>query len=100
MSGCYFVRFIFNLLLLFGCVACRILVPHLGIKPMPSVVEAWSLTHWTAREAPISYIFNSVPCESVTCKKVNSFRNLGNFKQSDFQKLQVGRLKALVRSVP
>ena len=30
--------------------ACGILVPHLGIEPMPPAVEAWSLNHWTNRE--------------------------------------------------
>ena len=33
-------------------VACRILIPLPGIKPVPSAVEAWSLNHWTTREAP------------------------------------------------
>ena len=28
------------------------LVPWPGIKPRPSVVKAWSLNHWTAREFP------------------------------------------------
>ena len=30
-----------------------ILVPRPGIKPTPPALEAWSLNHWTAREAPI-----------------------------------------------
>ena len=30
--------------------ACGILVPHLGIEPMPPAVEAWSLNHWANRE--------------------------------------------------
>ena len=30
--------------------ACRILLPWPGIKPMPHAVEAWSLNHWTTRE--------------------------------------------------
>ena len=38
------------------CVACRILVPQLGIKPVPPTLGARSLNHWTAREAP-SFIF-------------------------------------------
>ena len=33
-------------------VACRILVPRPGIEPVPPAVEAQSLKHWTAREAP------------------------------------------------
>ena len=32
--------------------ACGILVPQPGIEPMPPPVEAQSLNHWTAREAP------------------------------------------------
>ena len=33
------------------------LVPRPGIKPMPPVVEAWSLNHWTAREFPTAPFF-------------------------------------------
>ena len=42
------------LLLLFrSChVACGILVPRPGIEPMPPAMEAWRLSHWTAREIP------------------------------------------------
>ena len=82
LDAILYILFFIHLLLLFGCVACGILVPDPGIKPMPSAVETWSLTHWAARESPISYIFNSVPCESVTCKEGNSFRNLGNLSPS------------------
>ena len=32
--------------------ACRILVPWLGIKPVPSALEARSLNHWTTRDVP------------------------------------------------
>ena len=32
--------------------ACRILVPRRGIKPVPPAVEAQSLNHWTSREVP------------------------------------------------
>ena len=32
--------------------ACGILVPQLGIKPVPPRVEVWSLNHWTAKEVP------------------------------------------------
>ena len=31
---------------------CGILVPQPGIEPMPRVVEACSLNHWTAKEFP------------------------------------------------
>ena len=33
-------------------VACGILVLQPGIGPMPPVVEAWSLNHWTIKEFP------------------------------------------------
>ena len=32
--------------------ACGILVPQLGIKPMPSAVKVQSPNHWTGREFP------------------------------------------------
>ena len=34
-------------------VACGILVPWPGIKPVSPALEAWSLNHWTAREVLI-----------------------------------------------
>lgn len=36
-------------------VAHRILAPLLGIKPVPTAVEATSLNHWSAREVPRSH---------------------------------------------
>ena len=47
-SFCYCVFCLFWLL----CTACGILVPILGIKPAPPVMEAWGLNHWSAREVP------------------------------------------------
>ena len=38
--------------------ACGILVPLPRIEPMPSALEAWSLSHSTTREVPIIYIYN------------------------------------------
>ena len=38
---------------LFLAAACGILVPGLGIEPVPSAVEAQSLNPWTAREVLI-----------------------------------------------
>ena len=34
----------------FGCprVSCGTLIPLLGIKPIPTAVEAWRLNHWTS----------------------------------------------------
>ena len=36
----------------FGSMACGILVPQPGIKPVPLAMEAQSLNHWTTREVP------------------------------------------------
>ena len=38
--------------------ACRILVPHPGIKPKPSVVKLWSPNHQTSRKFP-----GSISCD-------------------------------------
>ena len=49
--------FIFFLLFFWPCcVACGILVPRLGIKPMFPAVEVQSPNHWTAREVPGSFL--------------------------------------------
>ena len=32
--------------------ACGILVPWLGIEPIPPVMEVWCLNHWTTRDHP------------------------------------------------
>ena len=37
-------------------VACGILIPRPGIKPMLPAVEAWSPNHWTAREFPCIFL--------------------------------------------
>ena len=37
--------------------ACGILVPQPGIKPMPPALEAQSLNHWTTREVLLFLIF-------------------------------------------
>ena len=39
--------------------ACGILVPRPGIEPAPPALEAQSLNHWTAREAPQASFENS-----------------------------------------
>ena len=36
-------------------VAYGILVPRPGIEPAPPELEAWSLSHWTAREVPENF---------------------------------------------
>ena len=36
----------------FGHTTCETLVPWLGIEPMSSALEVWSLNHWTTREVP------------------------------------------------
>ena len=38
--------------------ACGILVPQPGVERVPPEVEAWSLSHWTAREVPVNVCFN------------------------------------------
>ena len=40
--------------------AWGVLVPWLGIKPMPPEVESWSLNQWTAREFPPSAIWSHI----------------------------------------
>ena len=40
--------------------ACGILVPQLGIKPVPAAVEARGLNLWTAREVSESGNFSEV----------------------------------------
>ena len=47
---CFFVCFVFVFWL--HCMACSILVPQPGIKPVPPALEAQSLNHWTTREVP------------------------------------------------
>ena len=37
--------------------ACGILVPQPGIKPVPTTVQAQSLNHWTTQEVPRGSIF-------------------------------------------
>ena len=45
-------------------VACGILVPGPGIKPLPLAMETHILNHWTTQEAPLNYfkdaIYNTV----------------------------------------
>ena len=38
--------------------ACRILVPRPEIKPMPSAVEVWSLTHWILGNYPVRSLYH------------------------------------------
>ena len=38
-------------------VACRILVPQLGIEPGPLAVEARNPNHWTTKEFPLPWFF-------------------------------------------
>ena len=64
-SGGYRVRALGFCLCLFVCLfvcfwphheAYGILVPQLGIEPVPPAVEARSLNHWTAREARSTWV--------------------------------------------
>ena len=34
-----------------------ILVPHPGIEPVPSAVEAWTVNCWTTRKVQFIYLF-------------------------------------------
>ena len=43
-------------------VACGILVPRPGIKPIPPALGAWSPNHWTTREVPMKYILKIIAC--------------------------------------
>ena len=43
----------------FGWVACGILVPQPGIKPMPHASGAQSINHWTSREGLLGNFFCS-----------------------------------------
>ena len=61
----FFVIYLF----LLCCMACGILVPWPGIKPMPPTMEMWTLNFWIPREVPglieiilifISTAFNSI----------------------------------------
>ena len=45
------------------CEACGILVPQLGIEPMPLAMEAQSSNHWTARELPVVCLSNCSSAE-------------------------------------
>ena len=48
-------------------VACGILVPWPGIEPTQSALEARSLSHWTAREAPEAPFLTCPQCFSYEC---------------------------------
>ena len=55
---------------IFGHAECGILVSQPGIEPLPLVVKAQSLNHWTTREVPklksiICFVF--VQISSLTC---------------------------------
>ena len=46
----FFCLFVFVFVFLLNCPVCRILAPQPRIKPLPSVLGAWSLNHWTTKE--------------------------------------------------
>ena len=50
---CHYAAFFFFLIFWSCSLACRILVPQPGIKPVPPAVEMQHLNHWTAREVPM-----------------------------------------------
>ena len=45
-----------------GCLACRILVPLPGIKPMSTAVEVQSPNHWTAKWLFLTVLSSFVIC--------------------------------------
>ena len=49
--------------LLFGCLACEMLVPQLGFEPTFPALEAWIPNHWRAREVPVAAIFKAMSIE-------------------------------------
>ena len=65
--------FVFVLTMLHG-LACGILVPQPGTEPGPSAVEAWSPTHWSAREFP--YCVSCVVCVYVCVSFISCITNL------------------------
>ena len=48
----YFILFYFILCFRPRHMACGILVPRPGIKPVPPALGAWSHNHWTTRDVP------------------------------------------------
>ena len=50
--GSLFLLLLLYLIFWLCCAACGVPVPQLGIEPVPPVLEAQSLNHWTAREVP------------------------------------------------
>ena len=81
--------------------ACRILVPQIGIKPVPPALEVWSPNPWTTREVPwfsfytyltfhydrVSMLMklqsNNNPCEMPWRKGADTFISLRFFLISD-----------------
>lgn len=61
------VFFFFSYFLTTWCSACRILVPWLGIKPVPPGMEALCLNHWNAREVPGQILQSSSPTMTQIC---------------------------------
>ena len=55
--------------------ACGILVPQPGIEPTPPAVEAWSPNHWTARKAPMPFIFKSEDLTHICWKTILELMN-------------------------
>ena len=57
----------------------EILVPQPGTEPMLPAVEAWSLNHWTAREAPLSLCLSCFlpSLKSFSCRNAFPSTNYG-----------------------
>ena len=46
-------------------------LPWLGIKPVPPTVGAWSLNHWTSREASLFCSLSIILCNNPFIKRIN-----------------------------
>lgn len=63
--GVFFFNFFYFLTT--WCLAWKILVPWLGIKPVPPGMEALCLNHWDIREIPGQILKSSPPTMSQIC---------------------------------
>ena len=68
------------------CVACGILVPRPGIKPIPPAVEVQSLNHWTTREVPLE-AFSTLQADLKIHLQMTQYYH--NFMMFHFQALSI-----------
>ena len=67
-----FLKYLFIYLAVLG-VSCGTWDPALwaGIKPRPPALRAWSLSHWTTREVPVSFFSIYMPFISSSCLTIS-----------------------------